>query len=333
MPTMEGRITIRREKGSGAPGDPLQPYRPRSRTIEPWVLEGAAGSTLAKLEQAYMDALAAVDAVEDRKASAFKSGKFTSQGVVDDALMFAASTCAPKLRRARQVLEAARQEAADRRAKFALKPTDKTDAAGQMRRLWKLDRLAKMLDSERNAYIAKNIDNLDPELEQAILEMPEFSSLLPSDIEQIRDCALRTQYGDKVFSEQRDLEAGIAIVEQVLPLAREAIAQDVGGETALAAAAAPYERAATAPWLRKIQRTEPDPEKGGHPFVKVAEEYIGVWQERVGFRRATESEIANGIYYPDHAAYVAAQNGDLSRVPSEKQNGAGGAGADIGAVR
>jgi len=192
--------------------------------------------------------------------------------------------------------------------------------------------LAKIPDSERNAYIAKNIDNLDPELAQAILEVPEFSGLLASDVEQIRDRALRRQYGDQVFNEQRDLEAGIATVEQVLPLAREAIAQDVGGETALAKAAEPYERAATAPWLRKIQRTEPDPEKGGHPFVKVAEEYVGVWQEGVGFRRATEDEIANGIYYPDHAAYAAAQAGDLSRIPREKQDGAATAGADAGAA-
>src|SRR5262245_34822217 len=106
MPTMKGRITIRREVAS--PGDPLNPHRSRSRTIEPWVLETAAGTTLAKLEQAYLDALAAVDAVEDRKASAAKSGKFTSQGVVDDALAFAASTCAPRLKRARQALETAK---------------------------------------------------------------------------------------------------------------------------------------------------------------------------------------------------------------------------------
>src|SRR5262245_25417021 len=122
MPMMKGRITIRREKGSGAPGDPLQPYRPRSRTIEPWILETQPATTLAKLEQAYLDALAAVDAVEDRKTAASKSGKFTSQGITDDALQFASSTCAPKLRRARQVLEVAKQEAADRRAKLALKP-------------------------------------------------------------------------------------------------------------------------------------------------------------------------------------------------------------------
>src|SRR5262245_54347124 len=331
MPTMKGRITIRREKGSASPGDPLQPYRPRSRTIEPWVLEAAAGSTLAKLEQAYMEALAAVDAVEDRKAEAARSGKFTPQGVTDHALAFAASTCAGKLRRARQVLEVAKQEAADRRAKLALKPPNKADAAAQILRLWKLDKFNALPDAERNATMA-DAASLDPDLAAAILQAPAYSKVLASDLERWRDDALRRQHGDKALSEQRDLESGIAIVEQVLPLARDAIAQDVGGETALAKAAEPFERAATAPWLRKIQRTEPDP-KYGHPFTQVVEEYVGVWRPGVGFKRATEDEIANGVYYENYAAYQAAQNGDLSRVPSEKQNGAGGAGADIGAVR
>ena len=137
---------------------------------------------------------------------------------------------------------------------------------------------------------------------------------------------MRTQYGDKVFSEQHDLEAGVAIVEEVLPLAREAIAQDVGGEAALAPAAEPYERAATAPWLMKYRRYDrynrDDP----------GEEIIGVWKQGIGVRPATADEIERGIYYPDHAAYVAAQNGDLSRVPPEKQDGSATAGVDAGAA-
>jgi hypothetical protein len=48
---------------------------------------------------------------------------------------------------------------------LVLKPADKTDAAGQMRRLWKLDKFNAMSDSERNAYLAKAGDNLDPELQ------------------------------------------------------------------------------------------------------------------------------------------------------------------------
>jgi hypothetical protein len=103
------------------------------------------------------------------------------------------------------------------------------------------------------------------------------------------------------------------------------IAADVGGEAALAKVTEPFERAATAPWLRKYQRYDDNTKSW-------SEEIIDVWREGIGFRRATEAEIANGIYYESYAAYQAAQNGDLSRVPSEKQNGAGAAGADAGAA-
>ena len=316
---MRGRISIRRERGSSAPGDPLNPHRPRSRTIEPWILEAAEGSTLQRLERAYLDALAAVDAVEDRRAASSKSGKFTSQGITDDALQFAASTCAPKLRRARQTLEAAKQEVAERRAKLTLKGPDKSDAATQILRLWKLDKFNALPDATRNAAMADAV-SLDPDLAAAILQAPAYSNILPSDLGRLRDHALKAQHGEKAIDALGELEAGIAIVDQVLPLARAAIAEDVGGEAALATAAEPYERAATAPFLQKCKRYETDP-KAGHPFVRVKEEYIGVWKEGIGFRPATEAEIANGVYYENYAAYQAAQNGDLSGVP-QKTNGA-----------
>jgi RNA polymerase-interacting CarD/CdnL/TRCF family regulator len=72
---------------------------------------------------------------------------------------------APKLQKAKRAVEQAKSEAAERRAKLVLKPADKTDAAGQMRRLWKLDKFNAMSDSERNAYLAEAGDNLDPELQ------------------------------------------------------------------------------------------------------------------------------------------------------------------------
>jgi RNA polymerase-interacting CarD/CdnL/TRCF family regulator len=72
---------------------------------------------------------------------------------------------APALTKGRTAVEQAKHEAATRRAKLVLKPADKTDAAGQLRRLWKLDKFNAMSDSERNAYLAKAGDNLDPELQ------------------------------------------------------------------------------------------------------------------------------------------------------------------------
>jgi RNA polymerase-interacting CarD/CdnL/TRCF family regulator len=94
-----------------------------------------------------------------------KSGTLTPAGITSDTLPYAASTLAPALKKARTAVEQARHEAATRRAKLTLKKSDPTDAAGQMRRLWKLDKFNAMSDSERNAYLAKAGDNLDPELQ------------------------------------------------------------------------------------------------------------------------------------------------------------------------
>jgi hypothetical protein len=120
-----GRHTIRRNT----------PSNRSPRYIEPWVLpQSKPGSTLAKLEAAYLSALEAVDAVEARKAEAIASKKFTDEGVANDVLQFAASKLAPKLKRARQTVEAAKAELAALHEKLVLPATDKSDAAGQMRR-------------------------------------------------------------------------------------------------------------------------------------------------------------------------------------------------------
>src|SRR5262245_53919064 len=168
------------------------PSNRQARIIEPWVYEAKDGTTLAGVERAFFTALESVDALEDRKAAAVKAGKLTPDGLASDALEFAAGTLAPRLERASKVLERAKSELAAKRAKLTLKPADKTDAAGQMRRLWKLDRFNALSDAERNSYVAKG--NLDPELVQAFLEVPEYTKLLPSDLEQVRDLALREQH-------------------------------------------------------------------------------------------------------------------------------------------
>src|SRR5262245_17415905 len=60
----------------------------------------------------------------------------------------------PRLHRERQAVEQAKVAVADRRAKLALKPPDKADAAAQILRLWKLDKFNALPDSERNAAVA-----------------------------------------------------------------------------------------------------------------------------------------------------------------------------------
>src|SRR5262249_29885783 len=152
----------------------------------------------------------------------------------------------------------------------------------QMRRLWKLDKFNAMPSSERNTFIAKNLDRLDPELVQAFLESPEYSKLLPSDLAQIRDRALRTQHGDDAVAELEQVEAGIGQADRAVRMACAELGIEAGVDLAkFNEAAKPYENA-PAPWLRKcwengkevirVARFNADPRTGGTLGVPTEEE-------------------------------------------------------------
>jgi hypothetical protein len=272
---MKGRHTIRAHTPSGR----------EPRFVEPWTLTPKEGTTLARLEAAYLSALEAVDAVEARKVAAEKSGTLTPSGVANDLLGFAASKLAPQLQKAKRAVEQAKAEAADRRAKLVLKPADKSDAAGQMRRLWKLDKFNAMSDSERNAYLAKTGDNLDPELQQAFLEAPEYSKVLPTDLEAIHMRALKQQHGEVALAELADLESAIKIADDTITAAREEVAQECGGVAKLDEAAAPYEKLLGATWLKKFG----DEVRSFHVHERTAHMGAhGTWD------KATEAEIESG---------------------------------------
>jgi hypothetical protein len=296
--TMKGRHTIRAHTPSGR----------EPRHVELWTFEPKENSTLARLERAYLDALEAVDLVEARKVKAAQGGTLTPAGVASDVLGYAASTLAPKLKKARTAVEQAKHEAADRRAKLVLKPADKTDAAGQMRRLYKLDKFNALSDSERNAYLAKGGDNLDPELQQAILEMPEYSKVLPTDLEAIHMRALKQQHGEEAITELANLEAGIRITDDVITAARDEVAQEVGGTAKLDAAAEPYLKMQGAAWLRKFD--------GEVRFASI-EKHGGV--DRFYWRPATAEQIENGVYFNNAEEWRAAQQGVV--LESMKPNG------------
>src|SRR5215467_2550563 len=112
--TPKGRETIRR-RPAAAPGNPMQPDPPRSRAVGLWTFNPKPNTTLAKLQDAYLGALEAVDQVEARHSEAKASGKFTDQGARADVLAFAAAHLAPKLYRHCRTIDQAREEAKERR--------------------------------------------------------------------------------------------------------------------------------------------------------------------------------------------------------------------------
>jgi len=73
-----------------------------------------------------------------------------------------------------------------------------------------------MKEKERNAFISKHREDMDPEMALAIVEMPSaFSGILNSDRTHVVDRALRAQHGEKM-EQLTLLEDAIATAESAL---------------------------------------------------------------------------------------------------------------------
>jgi hypothetical protein len=119
--TFKGRMTIR----AGSSEDRRNGRE--NKRVRLWDFDPKPGTTMAKLEGAYLGALSSVDAVIARRDEATNSGKFTADGVSNDVLQFALNEAVPLLKRGRNAIASARQEAAALREKTQLREPDTTD--------------------------------------------------------------------------------------------------------------------------------------------------------------------------------------------------------------
>src|SRR5262249_29785040 len=117
----KGRMTIR--AGSS---DDLRNGR-RNTRIRAWEFNPKPGTTIAKLESAFLGALTTVDSVAFRRDEAAKSGKLTADGVSDDVLQFALSQAVPTFKRGRLAIAAAKREASELKEKLKLAAPDTSD--------------------------------------------------------------------------------------------------------------------------------------------------------------------------------------------------------------
>src|SRR5262245_35867001 len=110
----KGRATIR--KGGSLTGL----HGPASKPIKLWAFEAQPDTTLARLEQVYFSALAAVDQIEERSRKSAASGKFTAEGVKADALEFTLNNLVPSLLKDRRTIEKAKAEVSERKANLKI---------------------------------------------------------------------------------------------------------------------------------------------------------------------------------------------------------------------
>ena len=294
MAMPKGRLTVR--KNASALKDGV--------SMKLWDFEAPAGSTLERLEsRAYLPALDAIDALEAHRSAAAAGGKFTEAGIAEDAKQFALTRLAPMLHRGRQAIAQARREAEEQRSKLTLKPPDKSDLVGAMRRQEMRTWLRSLPDKERNRYVAQ-VDRLDPEMALAITESPaELSGVLSADRKLLIDRALQAQHGDAI-DKVLELERAVEIASHAVEAVRGEIARDIGvlDPHQFNQLAAPHERLATAPYLKKFTEEGVEVTRVMHWTSGNG----GIW------RKATPEEIAEGIYYPSFEDYRRAQGGEIA---------------------
>ena len=212
----KGRMTIRAgmsdDKRSGR----------ENKRVRAWEFEPKPGTTLAKLETAFLGALSSVDAVIAKRDDSAKSGRFTPEGVNNDVLQFALYDAVPKLKRGRDTVAAAKQEAAVLREKTKLREPDTTDdpwKVGLMLRA--VDRFASMTQKQRDA-LTRNPEALDPITAEALVTAPQSLTGI-SEIyrQQLVDRALQAQHGEAL---ERAIEAAASAVE----MARDEIRLESG---------------------------------------------------------------------------------------------------------
>jgi hypothetical protein len=249
----KGRFTIRAGRS-----DDVRNGRKNTR-VRSWEFDPKPGTTIAKLENVFLGALNSVDAVIARRDDATKSGRFTPDGVNNDVLQFALNDAVPKLKRGRDAIAAAKQEAAALREKTKLSGPDVSDPWKVGLMLRAVDRFAAMTQEQRNK-LTINPDKLDPIEAEALVTAPaSLTGISQIHRQLLVDRALQGQHGDKI-AELQTLERAIEAAESAVETGREEVRLETGvfDLRKFNELAAPAEAKANAPWLKKFRENGAD---------------------------------------------------------------------------
>src|SRR5258706_5625101 len=245
-----GRMTLRKN----AAGDGQKPR------VRLWTLGSPKeGSTAEKLLKHYQRVFENVDRLDAKKKELSTSAELTEIGRQRQALDFAFSAVMPDVLKGKRTLAKALQEAATKRSKLQTPKSDPTDLAAALRRQELRSIMRAMDNKARDAFLKQNgrFSGLDPEIRQAITEMPASLSGVS---ESVRDDFLREameSVNAPALEEINELERAIEIAASALEegrndIHREAIAVDPGYADPDRFEARAVEAAALAdpPWLK-----------------------------------------------------------------------------------
>jgi hypothetical protein len=285
----KGRMTIR----SGTSSDKRNGRD--NRRIRAWDFNPNPGTTLAKLESAFLGALTAVDSVIARREDATKSGKFTTEGISNDVLQFALNDAVPVLKRGRLAIASAKREAGELKEKLKLGAPDTSDQWKVGLMLRAIDRVAAMSQKQRDA-LTRNPEALDPITAEALVTAPaSLTGISKMHRQQLVDRALQAQHGEAI-AELKELERAIEAAESAVEMGRDEIRLEssVYDPHKFNELAAPFEQKTNAPWLKKFR-------ENGVDLVRKIE--IPEGQKFGSAPLATPEDIEKGVFADNVETY------------------------------
>jgi hypothetical protein len=214
--------------------------------------EPKPGSTAERLEKACLAALVSFDGIEAKAREHAASGRFTPAGAKQATLQSALTDAVPSLYRARQTIKSAKLEVEALRSKITPLQPDKTDLVAAMLRKEMRDWLRSKPQAERDAYMAKNLERLDPQMLQAVVEVPiEMTGISATQRATLVERDLQARHGETI-AEANQLQRFIERAERHVEAARDEVRKETGvDQKAFDELAAPIEAKETAPWLRR----------------------------------------------------------------------------------
>jgi hypothetical protein len=263
-----------------------------------WPFQSSSSTTVKNLEDAFRASLGLTGRLADHKASLASSGRFTPQGVNDEAMKYVKREVLPSVAKGHLALDRAKQHVRDSWARLTPKALDKTDAVGFLKRESIRDHLRSLHPEQRNAYLIKFADQLDPEIMLAALETTDFpwqsaeQKFISADARQMLTKRLIVaEHGDAIES----IEALEKVIEYVEPTVR-------GAGRALQSSLAMNELV----WKQTLQeesRKSPPVwlKRDGTGSVRVLfygpSDMPGLNKDVIKTRAPTEADLANGVFY------------------------------------
>lgn len=225
------------------------PGRP-NHEIRMWDLQSKPGSTVERLEKAYLGALSAVDLAESIGRQLEADTRYTDQGRQDQHRNHILHQGVPVFHQGRRAISRARQELEDMRNRLQLPKTDPTDAAGAIARMEIRSWLRGLPQGERDKIT--RAENIDPNIRSAIIDAPAvMTGVADSHLNLLKEKVLRETHGS-LMDEIAELSTAIDVAASAVEAGRDSVRIDTGLTLQkFNEAAAPIEAREAVPWLRK----------------------------------------------------------------------------------